>query len=146
MRRTGKAPIRKYSLHGGPPHYDCVFAEKDPNLPGMQGLYVVQVVLFFSFEHWGKQWSCALVRWFETIGEEPCPLTGIWRVKPEVNEERKRCVPVINLDSIVCSAHLIGIYGDKFIPQNLKASDSLLAFKGYYVNKFSDHHAHEIAF
>ncbi|KAH7903541.1 hypothetical protein BJ138DRAFT_1138714 [Hygrophoropsis aurantiaca] len=120
------------SWRGGPARYDCVFAEKDPTRP-------VQVVLFFSFEHRGE-------KWFEAIGEEPCPLTGMWRVKPEVDEDKKRCVSVISVDSIMQSAHLIGIYGDKFIPQDLTASDSLLAFKGYYVNKFSDHHAYEIAF
>ena len=33
----------------GPPRYDCVFVENDPTLPGFQGLYVAQVLLFFSF-------------------------------------------------------------------------------------------------
>ncbi|KAH7903266.1 hypothetical protein BJ138DRAFT_1138769 [Hygrophoropsis aurantiaca] len=134
------------SWQGGAARRDCVFAEKDATLPGMQGLYIVQVILFFSFEHRGIDWSCALVRWFETIGDEPCPVTGMWQVKPEMNDDRKRCVSVINIDSIMRSAHLIPIYGNEYVPRNLKPSDSLLAFKGYYVNKYSDHHAFEIAF
>lgn len=35
------------SWRNGPPHYDCVFVEKDPTLPGFQGLYVARVLLFF---------------------------------------------------------------------------------------------------
>ncbi|KAM6491741.1 hypothetical protein JOM56_012781 [Amanita muscaria] len=43
-------------------------------------------------------------------------------------------------------AHLIGIAGDSFIPSELDHTDSLDAFKSFYVNKFIDYHAHKIAF
>ena len=35
----------------GSPRYDCVFVEKDPTLPGFQGLFVAQVLLLFSFHY-----------------------------------------------------------------------------------------------
>ena len=35
------------SWRNGPPHYHCVFVENDYTLPGFQGLYVAQVLLFF---------------------------------------------------------------------------------------------------
>ncbi|KAH7905023.1 hypothetical protein BJ138DRAFT_1138389 [Hygrophoropsis aurantiaca] len=120
------------SWQGGAARRDCVFAEKDATLPGMQGLYIVQ-------------WSCALVCWFETMSDEPCPVTGMWQVKPEMKDKGKRCVSVINIDSIMQSAHLIPIYGNEYVPRNLRPSDSLLAFTGYYVNKYY-YHAFEIAF
>ncbi|KAI6097715.1 hypothetical protein EV401DRAFT_2062149 [Pisolithus croceorrhizus] len=50
------------SWRNGAPHYDCVFVEKDPTLPGFQGLYVAQVLLFFSFHY---------QNWFTPIGNEP---------------------------------------------------------------------------
>ena len=35
------------SWRNGPSRYDCIFVERDPTLPGFQGLYVAQVLLFF---------------------------------------------------------------------------------------------------
>ncbi|KIJ58570.1 hypothetical protein HYDPIDRAFT_66603, partial [Hydnomerulius pinastri MD-312] len=43
----------------GPPHYDCVFAEKDPSLPEFCGLFVAQVLLFFSFSYCNVFYPCA---------------------------------------------------------------------------------------
>ncbi|KAF8811426.1 hypothetical protein BYT27DRAFT_7089514, partial [Phlegmacium glaucopus] len=53
---------------------------------------------------------------------------------------------IIHIDSILCAAHLIGVYRNDFIPHNLQHYHSLTAFKLYYVNQYADHHAHEIAF
>jgi amino acid permease len=38
------------------------------------------------------------------------------------------------------------VYGSKFIPPTLTYSQSLHAFKLFYVNKYANHHSHEIAF
>ncbi|KIJ19089.1 hypothetical protein PAXINDRAFT_70240 [Paxillus involutus ATCC 200175] len=67
-------------------------------------------------------------------------------VEPEFDENGNCLVTVIHLDSILCPAHLIGIYGAEFIPHDLKYTDSLSAFSAFYVNKFSDYHAHQLAF
>ena len=55
---------------------------------------------------------------------------------------------VIHLDAIMRGAHLIGVAGSHFVSNNSKFtfSKSLDAFKLFYVNKYVDHHAHEIAF
>ncbi|KAI6102381.1 hypothetical protein EDD16DRAFT_1696647 [Pisolithus croceorrhizus] len=115
------------SWRNGAPHYDCVFVEKDPTLPGFQGLYVAQVLLFFSFHYQNVHYPCALVQWFTPIGNEP--------FEHEYDEYGDHLV-----------THLIGIYGDEYIPPDLHYSDSLAAFGSFYVNKYSDCHAFGLAF
>ncbi|KAF8173558.1 hypothetical protein K438DRAFT_1610723, partial [Mycena galopus ATCC 62051] len=53
---------------------------------------------------------------------------------------------LISIDSILRSAHLIPVFGKDYLPRRLKYSDSLDSFKAYYINKYADHHSHEIAF
>jgi len=119
------------SWRNGPPHYDCVFVEKNPSLVGFHGLFVAQVVLFVSFSYYNIFYPCALVEWFDVIGEEPCQSTGMWMVEPEFNENNERVVSVIHLDSIMWPAHLIGIYGKDHLPHNFSYSDSLSAFAAF---------------
>ena len=47
---------------------------------------------------------------------------------------------------ILQPAHLIGMYGDDEIPVDFQLSDTLDAFRAYYVNKYIDHHAYTMAF
>lgn len=133
------------SWRRGAARNDCIFVQKDENDPGFRGLHAAQVLIFFSFGHDGIDYPCALVRWFIPIGDEPCPDTGMWMVEPEFIDGEPVC-SVIHLDCIYRGAHLIPVYGKYFIPRDLKFSDSLHAFRSYYVNKYADHHAHEIAF
>jgi len=133
------------SWRNGSPCYDCVFVEKDPTLPGFQGLFVAQILLFFSFHYRNVHYPCALVQWFTLIGNEPCPNTGMWMVEHEYDEFDDHLVNVIHLDSILQPAHLIGVYGKEFIPHDLQYSDSLSAFHSFYVNKYSDYHAFQLA-
>lgn len=130
----------------GPARYDCVFIQRDPDLEGMRGMHAVQVVLFFSFIFNHITYPCALVRWFIPVGNEPCRDTGMWIVEPALNADGSRVTSVIHLDCIVRGAHLIGNYGEEFIPRHIHFSDTLSAFQSYYVNKFADHHSYEIAF
>jgi hypothetical protein len=68
-------------------------------------------------------------------------------VEPDF-QRGQRVLEVIHLDSILCGAHLIGVSGSQFLPSDplFIFSISLDAFKTFYVNKYVDHHAHEIAF
>jgi hypothetical protein len=135
------------SWRKGPPRHDCVFVENDPSLPGFKGLYVGQVLFLFSLKSHGLQdIPCALIQWFTAVGDQPCNLTGMWMVQSEYDLDGQRVISVIHLDSILRPAHLIPIYGEDKIPQGLQASQSLTAFNGYYVNKFSDYHAYNLAF
>ena len=130
----------------GPARYDCVFVNSRPELEGMRGLDVVRVLLFFSFLFKGITYPCAFVRWFSIIGEERDEDTGMWMVQPAVTEERLPEVSVIHLDCVFRAAHLLPIYGDRRIPENVSLHNSLDAFVGFYVNKYADHHAFEIAY
>ena len=70
----------------------------------------------------------------------------MWIVEPDQDEQGESVMSVIHLDCILRGAHLIGVAGTDMIPSKLKYSDSLNVFKLYYVNKYIDYHAHEIAF
>ena len=53
---------------------------------------------------------------------------------------------VVHLDTILRNAHLMGVAGGDYIPLDLKFHNSLDAFQEFYVNKYIDHHSHEIVF
>ncbi|THG97315.1 hypothetical protein EW026_g4652 [Hermanssonia centrifuga] len=134
------------SWYKGPPRYDCVLAEKDPSLEGFRGLHAARIRLFMSFSCNDIEYPCALVRWFSPVGDEPDDLTGMWIVEPDYNADGSSLYGVIHLDTILRAAHLIPVFGDAIIPADFHYSQSLDAFNAYYVNKFADHHAHEVAF
>ncbi|KAJ6556913.1 hypothetical protein B0H10DRAFT_1847268 [Mycena sp. CBHHK59/15] len=131
---------------GAPPRYDCIFVEQDAELPGFRGLLAARVLLFMSFKSEGVMYPCALVTWFSAIGDEPCPDVGMWMVEPDLDGRGQRVMDIIHIDSTLRGAHLIPIYGDTFIPHHFKYSSSLDSFKAFYVNKYANHHSHEIAF
>jgi hypothetical protein len=111
----------------------------------MRGLDVVRVLLLFSFPFKATTYPCAFVHWFSIIGEEPDEDTGMWKVQPVVTEDGLPEVSVIHLDCVFRAAHLLPIYGDTKIPDNVSLHNSLDMFVGFYVNKYADHHAFEIA-
>lgn len=125
------------------PRYDCAFVVEDEDKSGMSGMAVVRVRLFFSVEYEGVHYPCALVEWFKRIRCDP--LTGMWIVRPDCTRG-SRDKSVVHLDSFLRGAHLIPVYDKLRLPLNFKHSYSLDAFKAYYVNKYIDHHAYEIAF
>ena len=135
------------SWHKGLAQHDCVFVEQDPDLPGFWGLYVASVCAFLSITHNKVKYSCAVVSWFSTVGDIPCLDTGMWLVELDFDQTGNHSMLVIHVDSILHAAHLIGVSnGSEFIPHHLKSNHTLDAFHSFYVNKYIDHHAHEIAF
>ena len=130
---------------GKAPRRDCAFVVEDEDKPGMRGMNVVQVQLFFSFTYNGKEYQCALVTWFSRMGRSRDNETGMWKVRPDIRQGQRLC-SVIHLESFLRGAHLLPIFGENFLPINFDYSDSLDAFAGYYVNHFADHHSHEIIF
>ncbi|KAK7684399.1 hypothetical protein QCA50_012346 [Cerrena zonata] len=127
------------------PRHDCVFVSTGPER-GMRGMHAARICLFFSFRYQERTYPCALVEWFVRIDDLPDADTGMWIVEPEFNNAEERVTSVIHIDTIVRSAHLIPVYGDTMISSTFHFSDSLDAFSTYYVNKYADHHAFEIAF
>lgn len=134
--------------------YDCVFVETDPAAAGFRGLHVARVKLFFSFKYLGHDFSCALVRWFRTVGEQPNANTGMWIVEPEFlqaedeDDEEVPYLAIIDVKTIIRAAHLIPVYGENFnfSSADIDPSQTLDSFKRFFVNKYIDHHAYEIAF
>ncbi len=138
------------SWYRGRPRHDCVFVgnSDSPDAPGFKGLLVARVFLFFSVRYDCVDYPCALVHWFSAIGDTPDDETGMWVVEPDYLARQKRLLEVIHLDTILRGAHLIGVTGSNFLPSNPKVDflTSLDSFKSFFVNKYADHHAHEIAF
>ena len=132
------------SWRNGPARYDCAFVNRHSDLEGMQGLDVARIILFFSFTFMDVIYPCALVHWFTLVSEECDEDTGMWMVKPEVTDGLP-VISVIHLDSIFRAAHLIPIYGNNLVPDSVSLHNSLDAFVAFYVNKYADHHAFEIA-
>jgi hypothetical protein len=126
------------------PRYDCMFIDGGLNSPVMQGLRAVRVLLFFSFCSDSVVYPCALVQWFEIVGNEPDQDVGMWMVKPVYTSNNQRLTSVVHLDCALRGAHLLPVFGDRFVPRNLHYSETLDAFRAFYVNKYIDHHAFEI--
>ena len=112
----------------------------------MKGLLVARVYLFFRFSHNGVDYPCALVHWYST-SDEPDTSTGLWVVQPESTRQRMRHMGVIHLDTIIRGAHLLPRFpSDVPVYREINYMNVLDLFTSFYVNKFIDHHAFEIAF
>ncbi|KAF8431063.1 hypothetical protein L210DRAFT_3614552 [Boletus edulis BED1] len=130
---------------GEGPRYDCVFVGTDPDADGMYGYEIARVYCFFSFIYKGITYPCAVIRWYDKVGEEPDELTGMWIVRPATLPNHKPNYAIIHIDSIYRAAHLIPVYGTRPIPLEIKPHHSYDAFNSFYVNKYADHHSFEIA-
>ncbi|KAH9952562.1 hypothetical protein BGW80DRAFT_1440399 [Lactifluus volemus] len=59
----------------------------------------------------------------------------------------RRNKSIVHLDVLLHAAHLIPVYdASECVPLEIESTISLDTFKAYYVNKYINHHAHEIAF
>ncbi|KAF9522541.1 hypothetical protein CPB83DRAFT_917238, partial [Crepidotus variabilis] len=128
------------------PRRDCVFAVINEDLPGMQGMAVLRVLLFFSFTHNGEEYPCALVNWLTHGSDRPHPDIGMWVVNYDVDNVGHCDVSVVHIDCILRLAHLIPVYGDSEIPADFHFSYTLDVFDSFFINKYIDHQANEIAF
>ncbi|KAI6019111.1 hypothetical protein EDC04DRAFT_2869953 [Pisolithus marmoratus] len=128
------------------PHYDCVFVITDLELQGMCHMDIACILCFFSFRSEGIFYPSAIMQWFDCVGDAPDETTRMWMVWPSFIQNHQCNLAVIHVDSIFCAAHLIPIYGRDFVLQEIAPCHSYDAFNGYYVNKFADHHAFEVAY
>ncbi|KAF8258996.1 hypothetical protein EI94DRAFT_1774037 [Lactarius quietus] len=116
--------IRSTPSFFGHPRRDTAFVVTDDSRPGMEGLEIGCVRLFFSFQYRRKDYSCALINWF--VHDDECDLdTGMWTVKQE-------------LDS-----HLLPVYGSSRVPEDFNHHHALDAYDTFFVNHFVDHHTHK---
>ena len=70
----------------------------------------------------------------------------MWIVEPDVYEDGKPITDIIHLDTIVRASHLIAMYGKNPLSKDILLCYTLDLFHSYYVNKYIDHHAFEIAY
>ncbi|KAH9959507.1 hypothetical protein BJV74DRAFT_880099 [Russula compacta] len=117
---------------------DTVFVETDPTLSGMPGMVIGRVFLFFSFTFRDVFYPCALIHWFEHVGQGPDSDTGLWVVKLEYERNGCPSLAVIHINSIP-----VTVYGSGLVPEDIHFSDSLDIFRTYFVNSYADHHMNE---
>ncbi|KAI0669707.1 hypothetical protein C8Q78DRAFT_977285 [Trametes maxima] len=124
------------------PRHDTVFVQLSDD-PGMLGMAVGRVCAFLSFSYGIVHYECALLEWFEREGDHPDPVTGLWIVKPELHGGHP-VMGLVSVDAIVRSCHLVGVYGLTRIPSGFHFSQSLDAFRKFFVNPYADYHVHEL--
>ncbi|KAF9486986.1 hypothetical protein BDN71DRAFT_1405355 [Pleurotus eryngii] len=49
-----------------------------------------------------------------------------------------------HLDTMLCAAHLIPVFGMDMVPVELGHTYTLDIYQSFYLNKYNDHHACEI--
>jgi hypothetical protein len=124
------------------PRHDTVFVVLDDSLPGMEGMVIARVLLFFSFHYKRVDYSCAFVNWLVRSEDEPDCDTGMWIVALE-KYHGKLASQVIDVRTIARAAHLIPIYGSDPIPPEVQYHNSLDKYQSFFINSFVDHHAFE---
>ncbi|KAH9161675.1 hypothetical protein EDB89DRAFT_1861472 [Lactarius sanguifluus] len=143
---SGSGGLRRERIRSTPnffghPRHNTVFVVVDSQ-PGMEGMEIGRVLLFFSFEYRRKNFSCALINWFVHTDERD-PDTGMWIVKQELDRRGKPTLEVIHVDSIARAAHLLPIYGGSRVPEDFDYHTALDSYCTYFVNHYVNHHAHE---
>ncbi|KAG1889010.1 uncharacterized protein F5891DRAFT_1131907 [Suillus fuscotomentosus] len=148
---SGIGGMRIEHIHACPmwrneaPRYDCAFVNIGSEDVGIRGLEVARICAFFSFIYGGKTYLCAVVRWFNIIGDSPDEDTGMWMVRPACGTNNAPLYNIIHVDSIYRVAHLIPVYGRHFLCHDINLHNSYDSFRTFYVNKYADHHAFELA-
>ena len=112
----------------------------------MLGLNIACTRLFFSATMNHVKYPCTLIHWYTIVGDSPDDNTGMWVVEPDILDNGQPQTVVIHLDTIVQLAHLLPIYRDRPAPKGVQYMDTLDTFSQFYVSKFADHHAFEIAY
>ncbi|KAG2029452.1 hypothetical protein BDR03DRAFT_936837 [Suillus americanus] len=111
---------------GGPARNDCVFVSTNQEVNcGLDGLAIARVLCFLGFNR--------------------DPDTGMYIVVPSTTDDGTLDISIIHIDCIFRAAHLIPIYGTNSLPRKITPHDSYNVFHAYYINKYADHHAFEIA-
>ncbi|KAI6138813.1 hypothetical protein BKA82DRAFT_159022 [Pisolithus tinctorius] len=129
------------------PCFDCDFVVTNPEAEGMCGLDIACILCFFSFKYQGTLYPCTVIHWFNHMGDGPDIPTGMWIIHPSYNACNIPHIAIIHINAIYHAAHLIPIYATHNInTRDIKPHDSYDMFNSFYVNKFTDHHAFEIAF
>lgn len=125
------------------PQFDTVLINTNADEAGMKGMVVGRVMGFMCFTYQGERYPCTLIDWFEMVQDEPSDVTGMYIVQPELDDENNQVSSIVHLDSIFCAVHLTPLYHNTVIPVDFCYWYTLDAFETFYINCYSDYHAHE---
>ncbi|EMD34989.1 hypothetical protein CERSUDRAFT_66835 [Gelatoporia subvermispora B] len=96
------------SWFGGGYRFDCVFVSLDGFDDSVNGRGVARIKLFMSFKYRRTIYPCALVHWYQVLGDGPDKQTGMWLVQPEyLTSDGSPYLAIIHLDTIERAAHLM---------------------------------------
>ncbi|KAI0040568.1 hypothetical protein FA95DRAFT_1611699 [Auriscalpium vulgare] len=122
---------------------DTVLIQSGDEDERMAGMVVGRVLRFISFKHDDVQYPCAVINWFLPADAAPDPIFGLWKVVPEKGADGRRTIAIVHIDCIVRACHLMPVYGESRVPHTFRFTDTLTAFRAFYVNRYIDYHAHE---
>ncbi|EIW77456.1 hypothetical protein CONPUDRAFT_157705 [Coniophora puteana RWD-64-598 SS2] len=125
--------------------YDTAFIMTQPDVAGIFSMEVARVLAFFSFKHQDIVHPCVVVHWYNWYGDARDDKTGMYMVRPSFNSTGSKHVEVLHVDSLVRAAHLLPFFGEQLVPKEMTCHQSLDSFELFYVNRYADHHAFEIA-
>ncbi|TFY67845.1 hypothetical protein EVG20_g3800 [Dentipellis fragilis] len=125
------------SWYDGYQRRDTVLIQTGDDGDRMGGMLVGRIQVFLSFVHDDERYPCTLVDWLIPCGNRPDPVTGMWKVSPDGTRG------LIHLSSVVRACHLIGVYGETRIPRDFRFAYALDSFDCFYLNRYTDYHAHE---
>ncbi|EIW75687.1 hypothetical protein CONPUDRAFT_65876 [Coniophora puteana RWD-64-598 SS2] len=127
------------------PRQDCAFLLTNESLPGTLSMDVARILAFFKFNLQGTVYECAVVHWYEYYSNERDDLTGMYIVQPMYRRDGTRHTAVVDVDTMVRGCHLLPVFGKDPVPEDMTCHQSYDSFDGYYINRFIDHHAFELA-
>ncbi|KAG1843999.1 hypothetical protein C8R48DRAFT_750910 [Suillus tomentosus] len=134
------------SWRGGPARNGCVFVSINNEVSCvLDGLVVARLLRLFSFKYRTEYLQCAIIWWFSYITDSRDPDTGMYIVAPSTNDDGTPDISIIHIDCIFRAAHLVPLYGANFLPREITLHNSYNMFYAFYVNKYADHHAFEVA-
>lgn len=135
------------SWFGGGYRFDCVFVSLDGFDDSVNGRGVARIKLFMSFKYRRTIYPCALVHWYQVLGDGPDKQTGMWLVQPEyLTSDGSPYLAIIHLDTIERAAHLMPRFPMEEVPIDLEPYQSLEKFDSFYLNHYIDHHAFDMVF
>ncbi len=146
MRRERFRAVNSWM--GGGARYDTVFIRSTPAATRIStGLEVARVIALFSItlQRDLEVHTCALVHNFDICGNDVDEDMGMWIVRPRFCDSSEPSMSIIPLNQIFRAAHLIPVYDMKSIPHKFSFTDTLDHYTEFYVNKFIDQHAFELA-
>jgi hypothetical protein len=94
------------SWRKGQAHYDTVLVNTNPEVGGVCGFEVACVFLLFYFWHENKEYPCALHlfngihMWASNLMRTQHCHTGLWMVKPDIDDSGDPRLAIIHLNSI----------------------------------------------